>query len=188
MPSQYRNRILEKHLFMLYKLAELGCSSKRVKLSSTLVGRNVGLSQQTVSRRLIEMENIGLIERAITHGGTLIKISSHGVSALRQIFAGLEKILYPKIPSSVIVEGTIFSGLGEGAYYVTKSFYRKQFVNKLGFEPYPGTLNLKLSRENTAKVQKELEGQPFIEIQGFKNKDRTYGNVKCYYALIDNIQ
>ena len=186
MSSPVPNRIFKKHFFILYELAELGCCFRRVKVSSTFLGRNIGLSQQTISRRLIELENKGLIERNITHEGTLIKISSSGVSALRKICSGLEKTLYPKILTSVILEGTVFSGLGEGAYYVTKRFYMKQFIEYLGFDPYPGTLNLKLSMEHILKVQRELESYPFIEIKGFKNKDRTYGNVRCYHALIDN--
>jgi riboflavin kinase len=38
--------------------------------------------------------------------------------------------------------GRVFSGVGEGSFYV--SLYSKRFLEKLGFKPYPGTLNLRL--------------------------------------------
>ncbi|MCS7107136.1 MAG: CTP-dependent riboflavin kinase [Acidilobaceae archaeon] len=38
--------------------------------------------------------------------------------------------------------GRVFSGLGEGGFYV--SIYSKLFRELLGISPYPGTLNLKL--------------------------------------------
>jgi hypothetical protein len=37
-------------------------------------------------------------------------------------------------PPSITLEGTVFTGLGEGAYYISKEHYRKQFIEKLGFE------------------------------------------------------
>jgi len=80
----------------------------------------------------------------------------------------------------------VFTGLGEGAYYITKELYRKQFTEKLGFEPYPGTLNLKLSTDYDIKTRMELDAFPAIEVEGFKNENRTFGVVKCYPALIGN--
>jgi riboflavin kinase len=62
----------------------------------------------------------------------------------------------------------------------------KQFIEKLGFDPFPGTLNLKLTTEYDLKTKAELESYPAVEIQGFKNEDRTFGLVKCYPAKIDN--
>ena len=95
-------------------------------------------------------------------------------------------IFESKYPPSVTLEGTLFSGLGEGAYYVTKEGYRKQFIEKLGFDPYPGTLNLKLTTEYDLKSMSELESYPAVELEGFKNETRTYGPVKCYPAIINN--
>ncbi|MFZ8795822.1 MAG: DUF120 domain-containing protein [Acidilobaceae archaeon] len=38
--------------------------------------------------------------------------------------------------------GRVFGGVGEGSFYV--SLYSRRFLEKLGFKPYPGTLNLRL--------------------------------------------
>lgn len=46
------------------------------------------------------------------------------------------------------IKGKILSGLGQGGYFTQLDWVKKQFSEKLGFEPYPGTLNLKLDRKN----------------------------------------
>jgi riboflavin kinase len=86
----------------------------------------------------------------------------------------------------VTLEGTVFTGLGEGAYYIAKENYRKQFMEKLGFDPYPGTLNLKLTTDYDNKARGELDAYPAVEIEGFKSEDRTFGDVKCYPVIIEN--
>ncbi|MCP8316290.1 MAG: DUF120 domain-containing protein, partial [archaeon] len=73
------------------------------------------------------------------------------------------------------IEGELFSGLEEGAYYVSLENYRRQFIDKLGFDPYIGTLNLKLTSSKDRKLRHELEHYSGISIDGFKNEHRTYG-------------
>jgi riboflavin kinase len=175
-----------KHLFTLYKLAELGARSRTVKVSTEYLAERMGASQQTASRHLIELEKIGWIKRTITQEGCLIKITDTGIAELKKLYSNLRLIFEAAYPPSITLEGVLFSGLGEGAYYVTKEGYRKQFMEKLGFDPYPGTLNLKLTTEYDIKTRSELEAYPAIEIQGFKNETRTYGPVKCYPAIINN--
>ena len=175
-----------KLFFMLYKLAELGASSRTVKVSTEYLAEKMGASQQTASRHLITLEKMGWIKRTTTPEGCLTKISSQGVSELKKLYSGLRLIFESEYPPSMTLEGALFSGLGEGAYYITKEGYRKQFIEKLGFDPYPGTLNLKLTTEYDVKSMSELEAYPAVELEGFKNETRTYGPVKCYPAIINN--
>jgi len=175
-----------KRFFTLYKLAEMGATRRTIKVSTEYLAAKTGISQQTASRHLIELEEKDWIKREITREGCLVKITDAGVAQLKKLYSGLQMILEAKYPPSITIEGILFSGLGEGAYYVTKDGYRKQFIEKLGFDPYPGTLNLKLATEYDMKTRAELEAYPAIEIQGFKNESRTFGDVKCYPALINN--
>ncbi|KON33909.1 hypothetical protein AC477_00930, partial [miscellaneous Crenarchaeota group-1 archaeon SG8-32-1] len=64
--------------------------------------------------------------------------------------------------------------------------YRKQFLEKLGFDPYPGTLNIKLTTDYDNKVLSELETYPAVVLDGFQDESRTFGPVKCYPAVINN--
>jgi len=175
-----------KLFFTLYKLAELGACSRTVKVSTEYLAEKIGASQQTASRHLIDLEKIGWIKRTITPEGCLTKITDSGMAELKKLYSDLRLIFEAAYPPSVTLEGTLFSGLGEGAYYVTKEGYRKQFMEKLGFDPYPGTLNLKLTTEYDVKTMSELEAYPAVEIQGFKDESRTFGAVKCYPAIINN--
>ena len=175
-----------KHFFTLYKLAEMGARSRTIKVSTEYLAEKMGVSQQTASRNLIELDKKAWIKRTITPEGCLIKIAEAGVTELKKLHSNLRLIMEAAYPPSVTLEGVLFTGLGEGAYYVTRDKYRKQFIEKLGFDPYPGTLNLKLTSEYDTKARSELETYPGIEIEGFKDESRTFGNVRCYPVVINN--
>jgi len=175
-----------RQLFTLLKLAEMGAHRRTAKISTEYLAEKLGTSQQTASRYLIELERKGWITRTITHEGCLIKIDAAGTAELQKLHSHLRFLMEAAYPPSVTLEGTVFTGLGEGAYYITKEHYRKQFIEKLGFDPYPGTLNLKLTSDYDIKTRTELEGYPAIEVEGFSNGERTFGTVKCYTVMIDN--
>jgi riboflavin kinase len=164
----------------------MGAWNRTVKVSTEFLAEKMNTSQQTASRHLIEIERKGWIKRTITPEGCLVKITDSGITELKKIYSSLKMVMEATYPPSVTLEGVLFSGLGEGAYYVTKDRYRKQFMEKLGFDPYPGTLNLKLTSDYDMKTRSELETYPSIEVQGFKNETRTYGPVKCFPAVVNN--
>lgn len=164
----------------------MGAHKRTSKISTEYLAEKMEISQQTASRYLVELESRGWIQKTTTPEGSLIRIQEAGIMELQKLHSMLHLILEAAYPPSVTVEGTVFTGLGEGAYYISKEYYRKQFVEKLGFDPYPGTLNLKLATDYDLKTRAELEAYPAIEIQGFKNENRTFGTVKCYPARIGN--
>jgi len=175
-----------QHLYMLLKLAEMGAYRRTAKISTEYLAGKLGISQQTASRHLIELERRGWIQRNITPEGSLIKIDEAGGQELQKLYSNLKVLFEKTYPPSLTLEGAVFTGLGEGAYYTSKEIYRRQFAEKLGFEPYPGTLNIKLNSEYDIKARREIESYPAIEITGFKNEDRTFGLVKCYPVIVEN--
>ena len=175
-----------RHLFTLLKLAEMGAHRRTAKISTEYLSEKLDVSQQTASRYLIELDHKGWISRTITPEGCLIRIAEAGMKELNKLYSNLRFLMEAAYPPSITLEGTVFTGLGEGAYYIAKEQYRKQFIEKLGFDPYPGTLNLKLTTDYDTKARDELEAYPAVEIEGFKTEDRTFGSVKCYPVIIDN--
>ncbi len=175
-----------RHLFTLLKLAEMGAHRRTAKISTEYLASKIRASQQTASRYLIELDKKAWIKRTMTPEGCLIKITDAGNKELNALYSTLRLLLEAAYPPSVTLEGTVFTGLGEGAYYISKEHYRKQFIEKLGFDPYPGTLNLKLTTDYDIKTHDELEAYPAIEVGGFKSEDRTFGSVKCYPVIVDN--
>lgn len=172
--------------FALYALAEMGACNRTIKISTEYLAEKIGCSQQTASRHLIELQRQGLINRTTDVKGCLINIAKPGIAELKKVYSALGSVLEAAYPPSIILEGELFSGLGEGAYYITREGYRQQFIDKLGFDPYPGTLNLKLTTDYDLKTRSEIEAYPAIEIEGFEDESRTFGPAKCYHAVVNN--
>ena len=170
--------------YTLYFLSELGAHNRHLKLSTSKLAKNIGFSQQTASRHLIELEKDGYITKSASLQGVELKITENGMNELRRVHLQL-KTLFEGSSNMMSLEGTVFSGLGEGGYYVGTKGYKRQFLRKLGFDPYPGTLNLKLV-SSQAGLKRELETYPPLIIEGFGSGRRTFGQVKCYPATIND--
>jgi riboflavin kinase len=52
---------------------------------------------------------------------------------------------------NIVVSGTVFSGEGRGKKFVELPWFKRQVEEKLGFSPYLGTLNLRLSVKEMEK-------------------------------------
>jgi len=166
------------------KLATMGGVKHPIIITSSALGQAQGLSQQTASRRLIELERRGLIKREMLRKGQAVMLTEDGLKALGAVYFELKQVFEGEIASLTLV-GEIFTGMGEGAYYVSREGYRRQFISKLGFNPYPGTLNIKLSDAQSLRNRALLELFKGIEIEGFSDSGRTFGPVKCFKATID---
>jgi len=173
-------------LITLYKLIEVGAYPDEVIFTTTELARLLRTSQQTASRHLIQLEKLGLVHRVRLGRRESIKITSSGVKHLDKMFITLRRAFEMK-KTETIFEGTIFSGMGEGAYYVSHENYKQQFISKLHFQPYPGTLNMRVRKEDQEEVRL-LEASPFILIEGFTQGGRTFGPAKCFLTKIaDNV-
>jgi riboflavin kinase len=175
----------ESPLFTLITLASMGAYTKALETTTTILGKKLGISQQTASRRLTELEKIGWITKERTLKGQGIRISKEGVEILKSVYSEVRSLFEGEL-TSLDIDGIIFSGMRDGAYYVTQEGYRKQFVEKLGFNPYPGTLNLKLKTALQIQAKRILDAYPGIVIEGFEDGQRTFGSVKSFKAIIDN--
>ncbi|AFC98946.1 Transcriptional regulator of a riboflavin/FAD biosynthetic operon [Methanocella conradii HZ254] len=165
---------------ILKKLALMGAMKGRVSLSSAKLGSTIGMSSQTAARRLIRLEKQGYITRVLTTEGQDVRITDKGISKLKAEYLDYKKIF--EEGQRQRLKGRVTTGLGEGQYYISLEGYRRQFVEKLGFEPYPGTLNLQL------KEPFAVHDTSAIKIEGFKDSARTFGGGKCYPVKIDGIE
>jgi len=171
-------------LITLYKLIEVGAYPDEIVFTTVELSKLLGASQQTASRHLIELEKMGLIRRVRLGRRESIKITAAGITHLDNMFMTLKRAFEMK-KTEVVFEGAVFSGMGEGAYYMSQPGYKRQFLAKLGFEPYPGTLNLRVRKEDQEDVRM-LEASPFILIEGFTDGTRSFGPAKCYQGKIGN--
>lgn len=74
--------------------------------------------------------------------------------------------------------GVVTSGYGRGREFVELEGYARQFEERLGYEPYPGTLNLELD----GPVRDRLDESDPIRIEGWESGSDSFGAVNCYPA------
>ena len=87
--------------------------------------------------------------------------------------------------NTLCITGTVFSGKGEGAKYVGLPWVKEQIIRKLGFVPYVGTLNIRLTEDDAKRLAKALEKAKAIEISPVAGFRRG----KCYRAsLADGVE
>jgi riboflavin kinase len=87
----------------------------------------------------------------------------------------------------VIIKGRIVSGKGEGAYYMGLQGYRLQFIEKLGIDPYPGTLNVKVGRVSLGALSRMFESKG-IPIKGFLHDGKHLGGVVAHMASVSGVK
>jgi riboflavin kinase len=167
------------HVETLKAIALLGGMKEFIGLSSRELGRTIGVSQQTASQRILELIQEGLLTRDLATRRQRIRVSPKGMDVLRREYVDLQRIF--EVPETLTIAGVVTSGLGEGAFYMRQKGYREQFRKKLWFEPYEGTMNLRIQGPDVAKLE-FLRQQPGIEISGFEAGGRTFGGAKCFLA------
>jgi riboflavin kinase, archaea type len=77
------------------------------------------------------------------------------------------------------VSGTAFSGMGKGRYYVGHPEYQRRFEAALGYRPYPGTLNVKLSDREVIRRLGKLRTTGGTKIPGFTLKGEEFSSLTC---------
>jgi riboflavin kinase len=156
-----------------------------VTISSAGLGRTMSISQQSASKRILELLDLGLMSRDLGTRAQRLKLTKEGVEALTREYADYKKIF--ELKDRLTISGTVTTGLGEGQYYVQQKEYKDQFEEKLWFQPYEGTLNIKLGSSDVFKLN-ILEDSEGIVIKGFESKGRSFGDVKCFPAKMKNVE
>ena len=174
-----------QHLLTLTYLLSKGAKHNYVSITTSSLGKNIQKSQQAASKHLLELEQNKFIERIINGRNISVKITSKGFSEMVKLSSLLQKSL-DSSPSYVELEGTLVSGMGEGAYYMGLKGYTKQFQSKIGYVPFPGTLNVRLDQKIHQESIKQFETLNGVKIKSFSDGKRTYGWVKCFSAKLNN--
>jgi riboflavin kinase len=83
----------------------------------------------------------------------------------------------------IVLTGTVFSGEGRGKKFVELPWFKRQVEEKLGFSPYLGTLNMRLSVKEAGKKN-------FLEnAEGLVVEPQTgYYSGLLFKATIDTVE
>lgn len=165
----------------LKQLAVLGAMDDAVEMASAEFAALLDLSQQSASRRLIELTQARFIVREMGVRKQRIRITAEGAAVLRAEHEAYKRLFEDK--DRIRISGNVKAGLGEGRYYLSRTGYVTQFTAKLGWTPFPGTLNLELPAAEANKLA-VLRRSPVHIIEAFAAEGRTFGGVTCHPAQV----
>jgi riboflavin kinase len=86
--------------------------------------------------------------------------------------------------SEVTLTGRVTEGSGDARHFISLSGYREQFREKLGYEPFAGTLNVELTGESV-RHRTKVTASDGITIEGWEDGDQSYGPAYCYPTEIE---
>ena len=84
------------------------------------------------------------------------------------------------------LRGRVFTGLGEGEFYV--NLYARQFERALGYKPYPGTLNIKLVPGSVEEWRRVITTHNCIIVEPPQIPGTRLARVKCYEASLRGVR
>jgi riboflavin kinase len=152
-----------------------------VKISCSGLAAGLETSGQTASRRLQRLEEAGYLDRDVVSDGQWVSVTEAGESALRAEYAQYRTLF--ESPESVTLEGSVTGGMGEGKHYISLPGYMEQFRERLGYEPYPGTLNVDLTSDSV-RARAGIRALDTVPIDAWEDDERTFGSATCYAARL----
>ena len=171
-------------LATLQRLALEGAMDEQITISTRSLGEILNVSTQTVSRRLRCLETAGLVSRELVPEGQRVHVTQTGTDVLMQEYEQYRQIF--ESSSTLTFEGVVTDGMGEARHYITLDGYQRQFENRLGYEPYPGTMNVDLLETSGKRQQQSrLSSQSGIDIDSWETDERTYGGATCYPVTVE---
>lgn len=163
-----------KNLELLIYLAKKTRLFSTYQTSTTKIAVDLKTSQQTISRKIRELEKKGYINRIVNYKGQKLNLTKDAITLLKNHKNQLKELLKQK---KVSIKGKIVQGVGEGKYYISIKKYKNGIKNSFGFTPFPGTLNLKVNKQ---EIPPFLSTIPNVRIKGFKTGERSFGYIDCY--------
>ena len=174
----------EKYTFALRKIALLGGIDDYIAVSSRELGDALEMSQQSASKRILELLEGKYITRDLGARKQRIKLTEKGVDELKKEYNEYRRIF--ELEDHIVLHGKVANGMGEGGYYICQPQYMEQFEKVLGFRPFEGTFNLSVDKEDMNKLEMMKSSSGYL-INGFTSEGRSFGNVIAYKAKIRNI-
>ena len=174
-----------QHLITLTELLSKGAKNNFIPITTSTLGKNIHKSQQAASKHLLELEEGGFISRIMSGRKVSVKLTQKGFDQISDLYNLLKNSL-ESVPSTIDLSGVLVAGMGEGKYYMSLKGYTKQFAQKIGYVPFPGTLNVKLDKKEHVESLRQLNNLDGTKIDGFSDGKRTYGWVKCFTCKLND--
>ena len=173
-------------LNLLIYLGKRGALDRPVTFTTSRMGSDLGISQQSVSRWLITLEDGGLVSRKEGIRSYMVRITPKGKRMMEDRRRELSMILAES--GRIEIHGKVSTGLQDGKYYIGLNEYSESIRSKLGFKPFPGTLNIKLNDIDDTECKEKLCAMEGIVIGGFRRGERIFGSIRCFGCRVNGIE
>ncbi len=85
--------------------------------------------------------------------------------------------------SATTMTGRLATGIGQGRHFTSLDWARRQFIERLGIDPFPGTVNLTLEDADALAAWARLKAEPGVRIDN-PNDGPFDCDARCYPVLI----
>jgi catechol 2,3-dioxygenase-like lactoylglutathione lyase family enzyme len=82
------------------------------------------------------------------------------------------------------IRGRVTTGAGQGKYFTRLAWARRQFIEKLGIDPFPGTINVIVDEPESMSVWGRIKNTPGVSIDN-PNSGPHDCNARCYQVSIE---
>ena len=83
-----------------------------------------------------------------------------------------------------IIQGRLATGIGQGRYFTGLDWARRQFMEKVGVDPFPGTVNVVVDDPRYVSTWSRLKSEPSVRIDN-PNDGPHDCDARCYRVLIE---
>lgn len=156
-------------------LKEIGRGEHEENQLISELAKKVGISESEMHEQFATLMETGFIETASNRPC----LRPSALSALNEVKSEEHELSVIERYEDTKLRGKVTSGVGEGKHFVGLSGYKRQFQEKLGYTPYPGTLNIELDDESAAQ-RRHLDVLCPIWIEGWGDEDRDFGPAVCH--------
>lgn len=87
--------------------------------------------------------------------------------------------------SSETIIGRLVTGIGQGRHFTRLEWARRLFIDRLGIDPYPGTINLAVVAADQLAVWQRLAATPGIRIDNPGDGPHDC-DARCYRIAIED--
>lgn len=83
-----------------------------------------------------------------------------------------------------IITGCLATGIGQGKHFTRLDWARRQFIERVGIDPYPGTINLIVEHAEQLARWQRLAATPGIRIDNPGDGPHDC-DARCYLVMIE---
>lgn len=85
--------------------------------------------------------------------------------------------------AALTLTGDVTAGMGKAQEFLSLPGYVAQFKERLGYEPYPGTLNVTLTGDLDSRVR--VATFDSVTIDSWELDGQSFGGVECYPCYVE---